>query len=1085
MKRSRGVGTALGVLAVVAALAVAWQARTAERATPDGREVVVGIYENAPKIFTDRGEPAGLFAELLQGIAAGEGWDLRWEPCEWSDCLERLERGELDLMPDVAYSAERAERFDFHEVSVASSWSQVYTGPGRSVTALRDLDGARVALLTGGIQEQFFADLMGGAGFSYDQLDVSSLDDGYVAVAEGRADAVVTNSFYAARSEQYDLRETPIVFLPSTLYYATTPGRNADLLDAIDDALGRWRTDSDSPYYDALYRAMAAPPEVERRLPAWVWQAILALGGVALAVGLMALLLRHQVRQRTRALEATTRELAEQRANLEVQVAERTEELVAAKEEAERLTRIKSDFVANMSHEIRTPMNAVLGMLHLALRDEAEPTIREQLTKAQTAARSLLVVIDDILDISKIEAGKLSLERAEFSLDEVLEQVADVIGVQALDKGIEFLIRHDPEIPPVLVGDALRLGQVLLNLCGNAVKFTEQGQVELALRRLELDGSELVLQAQVRDSGIGMSPESQDQLFESFTQADQSTTRRFGGTGLGLAISKHLVDMMGGEIWVERSEVGVGTTMAFTVRLGVSHEAWEHQRALAEQAGPLLEGVRALVVDDNPVSREILAEMLRWFRIETATAPDGRAALEVLREADPPIDLVLMDWRMPGMNGDEATRRLHGDVRIAPRPKVVMVTAYGRDDVLRRSQQAGVDGFLIKPTSPSTVLDTILSVLGRDRVLGSVPVAPAEPASGPGSLAGTRVLVVEDNAINREFAAELLRREGVVVEEVENGADAVDRVAQGGLDAVLMDVQMPVMDGLEAARRIRALAEDPGGEHLATLPIIAMTALAMEHDAQASRAAGMDDHVTKPVDPERLLGALTQWLHPRSAPHDPGTAAARWATGVVPADLASLQSIDARAGVRRIGGDPEAYRRQLRRFRAGHSDSIAELGELIAQGRHEEAEARCHALKGLAATLGADELAHAVDEIDRVLRRQAAPSADALARAQDHLAAVLREVDALAPPPPGRGPEDGRAPLAASEIRTLADRLVQALRHDLGAVEPILDELRAGVAGSELEAAVGDIAARVDVFDVDGAVEELERLDGRAEVTST
>jgi signal transduction histidine kinase/DNA-binding response OmpR family regulator len=1075
MVRSRAAKPLLITLVIVVLGAViAWRAGSARGPSPRGHVVEVGLYENAPKVYTgENGQPAGLFVDLLEEIAREEGWVLRWVPCEWATCLEQLAGGELDLMPDVAFSAERDAIFDFHDVSVASSWSQVYTSPDRRVASLADLDGARVALLQGGIQETYFADLMAGSGYDFEPLLFDSLDDAYAAVAGGRADAVVTNSFYAAyNSRNYDLRETPIVFLPSTLYFATGAGRNADLLEHIDANLTSWRSDPDSPYFDALYRSMAAPPELEVRVPRWVVWSIAAMGSVVLLVGLMALLLRHQVRQRTRELE-------EERANLERLVAERTAELVSAKEEAEHLTHVKSDFLANMSHEIRTPMNAVLGMLYLALKDDPPEPLHNQLTKAQTAAQSLLRVINDILDISKIESGKLSLEVAEFGLDAVLEQVVDTLRLGAEDKGVELLIRYDPDLPPILVGDALRLGQVMLNLCGNAVKFTEDGQVEIGLRCLEAGDTDVTMQVHIRDSGIGMTAEEQAHLFESFTQADQSTTRRYGGTGLGLAISKSLVELMGGRIWVEDSEPGVGTTICFTVRLGIARESQAHRHELAEQAGPLLQGVRALVVDDNQVSREILAEMLRYFRLDAVTAADGAGALAMLRAAEEPFDLVLMDWRMPGMNGDEATQRLHGDPAIRHRPKVVMVTAYGREDVIRRSEQAGADGFLIKPVSPSTLLDTILSVLGRERIPG-LDVERLSHRTGfaaDGQLAGARVLLVEDNDINREFASELLRSEGMAVDEAVNGREAVKRVQLDEYDVVLMDIQMPEMDGLEAARRIRSLADAPGGERFASLPIIAMTALAMAHDAERSEAAGMNDHVTKPIDPERLMSSLARWVRARGGVSGAnGEQEERRALRALPSELAALTTLQVRESVQRIGGKVDAYVRQLRRFRDHYGSAIDELRRISTEGGLGAAEDYCHALKGVTGAIGALDLYKKVTEIDGRLKGGEMPTSASLEEAAELLRAVVAEIDGLdvSDAEPGLPPA---APASGEEVRLLLGQLVEALRFDLGAAEPLLARLRAGTAGGPLDEALTDVAALVDVFDVDAALERLLQME--------
>jgi two-component system, sensor histidine kinase and response regulator len=654
----KGLAITFAAALVVALLVSAWDVPFSASSR---RTVSVGFYENAPKIYTsENGQPAGLFIEILEAIAHSEGWSLSYVPCDWSRCLSMLENGELDLMPDVALNAERAASFDFHRNSVASSWSQVYAHPFRNIVGLQDLQDARIALLRGGIQSGFLEQLLGGAGISFRPLLVDSLEQGYEAVERGDADAVVTNSFFAAHNgSRYRLVETPIVFLPSTLYFATDKGANADLLERIDHHLARWRRDGDSIYYKALQGAMAAPPEV--LMPRWVQMSLAGLLGGLLLLVAASMLLRRQVDLRTRQLLESARALEFERANLERQVEQRTVELRLAKEEAENASRVKSDFLANMSHEIRTPMNAILGMLYLALKGDLPPALRNHLSKAQGAAHSLLGIINDILDISKIEAGKLELENIEFGLDGVLEQLADAIGYQAEHKGIEFLIRHDPSIPTRLVGDPLRFGQILLNLCSNAVKFTEHGEVELAFQRLDARPDRMSMQISVRDSGIGMTPAVQERLFEKFSQADQSTTRRFGGTGLGLAICRNLVEQMDGRIWIEDSAPGEGTTVSFTVELGVAQQAEARQRDLADQAGPLLRGVRVLVVDDNELSRDILASMLRFFHVDTGTAGSALEAIDMVRAAQTPWDLVLMDWRMPGMNGDEATRRIHSD----------------------------------------------------------------------------------------------------------------------------------------------------------------------------------------------------------------------------------------------------------------------------------------------------------------------------------------------------------------------------------------------------------------------------------------
>ncbi len=622
---------------------------------------------------------------------------------------------------------------------------------------------------------------------------------------------------------------------------------------------------------------------------------------------------------------------------------------------AEEATRLKSDFLANMSHEIRTPMNVIMGMAHLALSSGLDKRQRNYVEKINTAAQGLLGIINDILDFSKIEAGKMHLENAEFCLDDVLNGLMDLATLRAQDKGLELLFDIGTDVPGGLVGDPLRLTQILTNLLGNAIKFTPRGEVRLSIHTEQRGPEQVWLRFDVTDTGIGMTAEQTARLFRAFTQADSSTSRRYGGTGLGLTISKRLVDMMGGEIGVD-SEPGLGSTFWFRLPFGIQ----EKQRELQVDSAELL-GMKVLVIDDNASAREIFRTLLQSLKFTTECAGSAEEALDLLQQAaaaNDPFRLILLDWMMPGMDGVVMLKTMSMQLAAEQRPRVIMVTAYSRDDLLEQLQGIPVQGILEKPVTPSGLLDGILNAFGRDGLRRPGPPERfSQGVKGHAALQGAYVLLVEDNDINQEMTVEILAQAGIRADVANNGAEALSMVAQHAYDAVLMDCQMPVMDGFEATRRIRAQ------EQFRTLPVLAMTANAMESDKEQCIAAGMNDHIAKPLDVRQLFDTLQRWIQkPLSTTGDAGP------VDVPDTSLPPIDGLQLDVALQRLGGNTALLRKLLQRFCDSQQSLERDIHDALGRSQGEEAVRLAHTLKGLAGNIGATELSRLAAQLEAALR---------------------------------------------------------------------------------------------------------------------
>lgn len=876
--------------------------------------------------FDEDGRYRGINADYSYLIMDKLGLELKpFHTSSWKKLVQDFKAGRMDLISGVQPTPSRLEYMVFSKPFLDRPYMIMVHEDARFVNSLADLEGRRVAVGAGFAIEEILAN-------DYPQLELIGYASGgqaLQALGSGEVDAYVglldTSTWMLQNLNIDNVKVTA----PTQYKYFQSIGINkkhARLVPLINRAIisitGQQHQEIKNSWFQAEFQR-----ELDR---AQVTRVVIWTLAFLLPIILVTLIWNRRLNSAKRRLQRSQAELA------------------VARDKAQQASEFKSQFMANMSHEIRTPMNAIMGMNHLLMHSGLNERQQDYANKIKQASAGLLGVINDVLDFSKVEAGRLDILHQAFNLNTVFTELADMMAVRAADKGIEVIIDVDPDIPDQLLGDALRLGQVLINLTQNAIKFTARGEVRVIARHKKISPQKVQLELRVEDTGTGIPQQKLQSLFEPYVQLDGSITRNYGGTGLGLSISRQLVELMGGEIQVQ-SELGQGSCFTVLLDFDLDQSETQHQHfANANQ----LQGMRVLVIDDNPTARQVLREMLTSFGFQVDTLQSGEQALALVQQQDQqgqPYGLILADWQMPGINGIDVLSAIAA-ADLLHQPEKILITAYCREDVMASAERENIETLLIKPINASVLFDAIMRLLQPELV-------KQQPLLADDSLWLTgRVLLVEDNPINQTVALELMHTVGLVADTADNGAEAVEAVQQHDYDLVLMDLQMPVMDGLHATGLIRQ-------KGLTELPIVAMTAHAMEGDKQRCLDSGMNDHIAKPIDPELFFALLQQWL-----PRAPTAPRSKVVEQQLHNNLDDVEGIDIEWGITRVGGNRALYFKLLMDFYAHHKNSLAEAEQAIAETDYDTARRIVHTLHGVSANLGAHMLEKDACQLEQQLR---------------------------------------------------------------------------------------------------------------------